>query len=126
MQEACATTSSYRRPRATTAPASGRDGEWSSSFDVLSLLAELVDRGLECEPHARQRDVRRFRAERVRFTIEFLRQEIELSAHGLTRGEQRFRLAHMCLQAIELLADVGLHCQKRHFLRETLLRHAGI
>src|SRR5580698_5037436 len=72
------------------------------SLDILRLLAELVDHGLERQPRAGKRDVGGFRAQRVGFAVELLRQEIELAADRVAGREKRARLLHMRAQPVEL------------------------
>ena len=47
------------------------------SFEVLHLLAELLDHALQLEADIGQFDVVRLGAQRIGFAVEFLRQEIE-------------------------------------------------
>ena len=51
-----------------------------ASFDVLHLLAQLVDHGLQLEADRGQRAVVGLGAERVGLAVEFLRQEVEPAA----------------------------------------------
>ena len=69
-----------------------------------------------------ERDIRRFRAQRVGFAIEFLREEIELAADRFVRGEQRARLLRMGGEAVQFLTDIGAGGEHRHFLRQPLFR----
>src|SRR4051812_17433719 len=55
----------------------------SCLFNVLDLLAELIDDRLELEPDCGEVAVGRLRAKRIRFAIEFLGEKIELPADGL-------------------------------------------
>src|SRR5512138_442880 len=47
------------------------------SLDVLNLLAHLLDQHLELERRLRELGVDRLRAERVRFAVELLHEEVE-------------------------------------------------
>ena len=47
------------------------------SFDVLDLLAQLLDHGLQLEPDPGQLHIRRLGAERVGLAVELLAQEVE-------------------------------------------------
>src|SRR4029077_16720169 len=58
-------------------------------FDILGLLAELVDRRLQREAYARQRYVGRLGTERVRLAIEVLGQEIESASHRFAGSHQQ-------------------------------------
>ena len=69
-----------------------RRGNWvrrSRSFDVLHLLAKLVDHRLQsrCRPSV-SRDVEGLGAERVRLAVEFLRQELEAPPDRSVVAEQ--------------------------------------
>ena len=55
------------------------------SFQVLHLLAELLDHGLQLQPDIGQLDVVRLRAQRIGFAVELLRQEVELAADRAAR-----------------------------------------
>ena len=68
-----------------------------------------------------------FRAQRVGFAVEFLRQEIELAAHRIAGRQQRTRLLHMGGQPVELLAHIGAQREQRDLLRQPVLRNfAGV
>src|SRR5256885_1139842 len=58
------------------------------SFQILHLLAELLDHALELQPDIRQLHVVRFRAERVGFAIELLCEKIEPTADRAAVGQQ--------------------------------------
>src|SRR6478672_1021276 len=79
-----------------------------SLFQVLHLLAELFDHALELEPDIGQRDIVRFRADRIGLAIELLRQKIEPATDGAAVCDQPFGLFDMRGKPVELLADVGL------------------
>src|SRR5215213_4606364 len=94
------------------------------SFDILDLLPQALDGALQIDADARQLDVGRLRAERVGLAIELLAEEIELAADRIVRpciGQQGPGLRDVGRQPVELLADVGLADQQRHFLGEALL-----
>src|SRR5580704_5199421 len=93
------------------------------SFEVLHLLAELLDRRLQGKADAGQLDIGRFRAQRVGLAVQFLAQEIELPADRLAALEQVADLREMGAQPVELLADIGAADQHRQFLGDPLLRH---
>src|SRR5258707_13887639 len=92
------------------------------SFDVLHLLAKLLDRGFQGEADPGQREVGRFRAQRVGLAVELLAEEVEAPADCRALGEEVARGGDMRLEAIELLADVGAADEERSFLREAFLR----
>src|SRR6185437_11528446 len=108
------------RPKARTAPASdlcvSSGPRPSPSLHVLRLLAELVDGGFEREARARELYVGGFRAQRVGFAVEFLRQKIELAANRIARFQQCARFVHMRPQPVQFLAHVGAGGQQRHLL----------
>ena len=80
----------------------------SRSFQILHLLAELLDHALELEADIGQLHVVRLGAERIGFTIELLREEIEPPAHRTAVGDQALGLRDVRSEPVELLADVGL------------------
>ena len=100
----CAQSSTCRRRTARTAPASGRAALMASDgvlgahalLQILNLLAELVDHGLQLQPDGRDRRGIRLGAERIRFAVEFLRQEIELAADRRRRRRAASRAAATC------------------------------
>ena len=65
------------------------------SLDVLNLLAHLVDHRLEIEADGGERPVDGLGTERVGLAVELLRQEVELAADGIARGQQ-LRAASTC------------------------------
>ena len=74
-----------------------------------------------CALVGRQRDVGGFRAQRVGFAVEFLRQEIELAADRRRRNASSARASCTCAcQPVELFAHIGLRREQRHFLRQTV------
>src|SRR3546814_1494176 len=69
-------------------------------FHVLHLLAELLDGGLEGETDPRQRRIARLGAERIRFAIQLLAQEVEPRSEEHTSELQslmRISYAFFCL-----------------------------
>jgi len=87
------------------------------------LLPELVDGGLQVEPDAGQLAVGRFRTQRVGFTIEFLRQEIEAPADRIADCDQAARFRDVGAETVDLLADVGFGGEHGDFLLEAFGRH---
>ena len=79
-----------------------------SSFDVLHLLAQLLDLDAQFKPLLGERGVVRLRAQRVRLAAEFLRQKVCSLADRAAFREQRERRDNMGLQLDRGLADVGL------------------
>src|SRR5579863_7879882 len=93
-------------------------------LDVLHLLAQLLDRGLEAETDARQGDVAGFRAQGVGLAVELLAEEIEAAADRRAFAQEVAGGGEMRLQAIELLANIGLGDEQRRLLRQALLGQA--
>ena len=82
------------------------------SFQILHLLAHLLDQDLQLDRGIGRARVGGFGTERVRFTIEFLHQEIKSATNRFGQAENAPRLANMRGQAIEFLVDIdSLHLQ---------------
>src|SRR5689334_670249 len=90
-------------------------------FDVLHLLAELLDPGLELEADPGQLDVRRLGAERIGLAVELLAEKIETPASGATLGKQLARCRYVCDKPIKLLADIAARHHQCRLLSEPLL-----
>jgi hypothetical protein len=90
----------------------------SPSLDVLDLLAQLIDDSLELEAGPADLDVGSFRAHRVRFAIELLRQKFEFAPDRLAALDELVGCRNMRAQAIELLLDIGLGGKQQSFLVE--------
>src|SRR6185436_20789821 len=102
MSAASATMWSCPRLTATTAPASGRAAQSTcfsppapSLLQVLHLLAELLDHGLELQPDIGQFQVVRLRAQCIRFAIELLGEKVELAPDRAAAGDQLVGLRDM-------------------------------
>src|SRR5205085_363435 len=69
----------WRYPNDTTARAAqvGAGGPPQALLDVLDLLAHLLDEHLHVDGNAGELERRRFGAQRVRFAVQLLDQEIE-------------------------------------------------
>src|SRR5215475_11512692 len=87
-------------------------------FQILHLLAKLLDHRLELKPDVGKRHVVRLGAERIGFAVELLRQEVEPSPDRFAVGDQALGLRDMRGQAIELLANVGLAGDQDRFLMQ--------
>src|SRR6185312_14203 len=86
------------------------------SFDVLDLLAHLLDEHLELDGNARHLVRHGFRAERVRLAIELLAEEIQpLSARAAT-VEHAAEFADVRAQARDLLVHVDARCVENDLL----------
>src|SRR5512143_301218 len=59
----------------------------SKLFEVLHLLAHLLDQDLELERRLREFGIHRFRAQRVRLAVELLHEEIESLARAAPGAE---------------------------------------
>src|SRR5258708_32383938 len=95
------------------------------SFYILNLLAHLLDQQLEFE--ARVGEVLRhgLRAERVRFAVQLLHQEVKALAGRPSGLDHAVHFLQVRSQAIELPGDVRLEAEKREFLPDApLLRVA--
>src|SRR5437763_17115928 len=62
------------------------------SFDVLYLLAKLIDHGFQREPDMGELNIRGFRTQSIRLPVKFLCKEIEFAPSRLLAGDQRARL----------------------------------
>src|SRR5260370_12046198 len=91
-------------------------------FDVLDLLAQLLDRDLEIEPDPRQLDIAGFGTEGIGLAIELLAEEVELAADGATGRDQGTAGFHMSAEPIELLAHIGARSHERDLLDDAIGR----
>src|SRR3954469_24531672 len=86
--------------RSSPAPDRQAASPWVRSFDVLSLLSQLFDGGLEGQAGAGQLHVRRLGAEGIGFAVKFLTQEVELAADGAALGQHVAGGVDMGAQAV--------------------------
>src|SRR5690606_28362437 len=93
--------------RTSMMPRRSMVGECTASLDVLNLLTHPLDLRLELQAQAGDAAVVGFRAERVGFAIDLLRQEIEPSPDRLSRIEQFASRGNVSTQPLQLLLDVG-------------------
>src|SRR3546814_4143999 len=89
---------------------------------VLHLLAELLDGGLEGETDPRQRRIARLGAERIRFAIQLLAQEVEPATDRAAFPDKVARRIDMRREPIQFLADIRLGGENRRLLRQPLFR----
>ena len=75
-------------------------------LQILDLLAELLDHALELETDIGQLPVVCLGAQRIRFAVEFLGQEIEPPADRAALPHHALRLFHMGGKTVKLLAHV--------------------
>src|SRR5215472_6818095 len=93
-------------------------------FDILDLLAKLLDHGLERQPDARQLDIGGFRAQRVGLAVQLLAKEIEPPADGFSLLQKIPRLLEVGTQPPQLLPDIGARDEHCHLLCYPLLGQA--
>src|SRR5205807_5748208 len=91
---------SMRPRRATTAPLRWSFSAGIASFQILDLLAELLDHALELEPDIGELDVVRFGAERIGLAVELLSEEIEPPTDRAAVGDQPRGLGYMRRQPV--------------------------
>ena len=97
-------------------------GAWS--FEVLHLLAHLLDQHLELERHLRQLGVDRLRAERVGFAVQLLREEIEALADAAAlRSTRRNSLTCVVSRASSSATSI-LRREQRELLLQPLVVRA--
>src|SRR6516165_545542 len=97
----------------------------SQSFQILHLLAKLLDDALELEADIGELDVVGLGAQRVGFAIELLGEEIEPATDRSARRDQMADLRHVGGKTVELLADVGLACDQNRLLMQPVGIEAG-
>src|SRR5580704_4971421 len=110
---------SCRPPTARTESGSCLAGSPPSlriSLDVLHLLAELLDLRSQFKPLRGQAHVIGLGAEGACLPSQLLGEEIEPAADWPALVDQRPRGGDVGLEPVELLADVGLGCEKDRFL----------
>src|SRR4051812_37323586 len=88
------------------------------SFQVLHLLAELLDDGFELKPDIGEFDVVRLGAQGIRFAVEFLGQEIEPAADRAAVSHELPSLRDMGGEPVEFFANVGLAGEQDGFLMQ--------
>ena len=77
-----------------------------SLLDVLDLLSQSFDMGLELDDKVRDVRVAALRSDGVRLAEELLGEEVELAAHGSSTVEERAELFEVTLETSDLLGDV--------------------
>src|SRR4051812_20631525 len=100
-----------------------RLGMWTRDsvlFNVLNLLAELVDHGFELEADCGQAAVRRLRTQRVGFPVELLCEEIELAADRFGGLEEFPRRLDMGEEPIDFFLDIRTRGEKNGLLVEAI------
>src|SRR5262245_56870546 len=97
---AATTNSSPRRPGTAVASSALMS---IASFDVLNLLAHLLDRDLHVHRGARGVHVLRLGGERIGFAVQRLHQKIQAASSGLRGVEHARHLIQVCCEPIELL-----------------------
>src|SRR6266702_3675025 len=95
------------------------------SFDVLNLLAHLLDQQLELEACIRQVLRNRLRAERVGLAVELLHQKVQALADRPSGPDHAVHLFEVRSQAVQLLGDVRLDAEERDLLADALLVRAA-
>src|SRR5262245_29974389 len=94
-------------------------------FDVLDLLAKLLDGHLEVDAQTRQLDVGRLGTKRIRLAIQLLAEKVELAADGSAGVDQRLHCADMRGQPVKFLADIRLGGKQGRFLGQTFRAGQG-
>src|SRR5689334_14148250 len=85
-------------------------------LDILNLLAEFFDLGLDCQPSFLDYQISRLGKRGVRFTVQFLQEKVEHLSR-FARGIERFlKLRQVTAQTHHLLADVAAVGEVRDFL----------
>src|SRR5690242_9791133 len=111
----------FPRPTAPRRRTDCRSLATARSFYILDLLAHLLDQELELQARIGKILRNRLRAERVRFSIQLLHQEIQALADRTPGPDHAGHLLEMRSQAIHLLGDVDLYAEERHLLADALL-----
>src|SRR5258706_10501936 len=92
-------------------------------FDVLHLLAKLVDHRLQRQSHMGELNVGGFRTQRIRLTVKFLCKEIELAAGRVLACDQRAGLLTMGEKPVQFFAQIGPRGEHGDLLRDALFGH---
>src|SRR2546428_139981 len=95
------------------------------SFDVLNLLAHLLDQQLELEARVGEVLRHRLRAERVGLAVELLHQKVQALADRPSGPDHAVDLVEVRSQAVQLLGDVRLDAEERDLLADALLVRAA-
>src|SRR4051794_11367570 len=93
----------------------------SPSLDVLDLLAQLLDGGLQVDADGGEADIGALGAEGVGFGVELLAEEVELASDRAALGDEIARRRDMRRQPVQFFPDVGLARQDCGFLCQPVL-----
>src|SRR2546423_1566336 len=85
------------------------------SFDVLHLLAHLLDQQLQLKRAVRDPAARRLGSERVGLAVELLGEEVEPFSGGAAFVQSALDLAEMRTEPLQLLVDVDFRGEERDF-----------
>src|SRR5207249_10614431 len=96
----------------------------ASSFDVLHLLADLLELRLHSDDLLGHHRVADLRPDGVDLAVHLLQQEIQAPPYRLSLSEERPELVQMAVQAGQLLAPIAAIGNEPHPPRQTALRHA--
>src|SRR5450759_1368266 len=96
--------------------------EWKL-LDILYLLADALDLGLQFYNEAPDRRGTRLRPHRVDLPQHFLRYEIELFPRGLAPVDGLLHLLDVVGQPRQLLGNIAALHHQHDLLRDPLLRH---
>ena len=80
----------------------GKKQRAPDSFQVLHLLAELLDHGLEFKSDIGELNIVRFGAQGVRFAVEFLGEKVEAAPDRAALGDQALCLRNMGAKPVKL------------------------
>src|SRR5258708_30358029 len=95
------------------------------SFDVLDLLAHLLDQQLELEARVGELLRHGLRSERIRLAVQLLHEEVQALADRPSGSHHPVHLFQVRAEAIELLGDVRLDSVERDLLPDALLVRAA-
>src|SRR5690242_21650675 len=108
----------FPRPTAPRRRTDCRSLATARSFYILDLLAHLLDQELELQARVGKILRNRLRAERVRFAIQLLHQEIQALADRSPGPDHAGHLFEVRTKPIHLFGDVYLDAEERDFLAD--------
>src|SRR5688572_3683071 len=101
------TMNNWPRREAATGPLPAAPSAWPGLFDILDLLAHLLEFGLGVDDQLRDAETVGLRADGVDLAVHLLQQEIELAPARLRALGERHPVRQMGAEPRDLFRDIG-------------------
>lgn len=95
-------------------------------FDILDLLAKLLDFHAQFETNGGQARIVRFGAQRIGFASDFLSEKVKPASNRSAPGQKIPRGGAMSLEPVQFFHDIRLCRQHQRFLMQAILIEMGI